>query len=583
MKFSGCVASFIVLIIFFSVALFGNIGNHLSVIEIAGASGNSEQQSSEKGSTRNTEEQFVVAMLPFYSVDDSGKTGINYEFTEALKERMEKESPDLQLIVLENCTNYNEEIARAQGREVEANLILYGEIKSGSRDPEKITYYVIPLSGFEVDPFLLKNPEAMEQLSARASCSTIETEPLVISETDEKNCSSLLLTVNSFKDYKRLNFESAQDSFQSIKNYESNYQLLFYIANCYYFENKQNDSYYFYEKVLELESQSTETMLNKANTLAFLSHQGTIYEGQEEFGRDFNLSWQAVDMYDKIIEIGPQSAVALNNKGCLLYEMGKPEEALKAYQKALEINPELELAWRNKGDCLIILGRYNEAVEAYDYALIIDPQSPGAWCGKASALLSMGETEESLETCEKGLEANPQSWALWQNKGTALHFSGRSEEALAVYDKTLELNPRCEMACMHKGIIYEELGETDKALEAYNAALSIDPYYSLVWYNKGNLYYNTENYEEAIRIYDKCLEIDPELEYAWLYKAYSLYYLGRYEDSLEATDKVIKINPRSSDAWFNRGDVLYEMERYDEADKAYWKAVKCHLREKIGI
>lgn len=579
MKPSKYFVSFITMILFLLVVLSGNMGDHLSVIEIVEAAGISEQKY-----TKNSDEQFVVAILPFYNIEESGKNWINSEFTEDLQKKLGEEFPNLQLIILENCTEYDKEMAEVQGREAGANLIIYGKIKSENGNLEEITYYIIPLSGFEVDPFLLKNPEALAQLSARASYSTIETEPLVISETDEKNHSSLLLAVNSFKDYKKLNFESALDSFQSIKNYESNYQVLFYIANCYYFENKLNDSHNFYEKVLKFEPQSTEAMLNKANTLAFLGHPGTIYEEQEEFGRSFDLSWQAIDMYDKIIEIEPQSSVAWSNKGCLLNEMGKPEEALEACEKALKIDPDLELAWRNKGDCLVALDRYDEAVDAYDEALRIDPENPGALCGKASILLFiMGENEEALEACEKGLEAYPQSWILWQNKGIALYFSGRQEEALAAYDKALELNPRFAMAWMNIGIIYEKLGETDKALEAYDTALSIDPYYSIVWYNKGNLYYNSENYEEAIYAYDKCLEMNPGFEGAWLNKAYALYYLGRYKDSLEATDKAIEINPKSSSAWLNRGDVLSEMKRYEESNEAYWKALKYFLREIIGI
>jgi len=263
MKLSRYAVSFIMLTTFLLVVLFGNIGNHLSLIETAEAAGSSEQES-----TKNTEEQFVVAILPFYNTDNSGKTEINSKFTEALKKGIEEESPDLQLIILENCTDYNEEIARSQGREVEANLIVYGKIKSENGNLEEVTYYIIPLSGFEVDPFLLKNPKALAQLSARASCSTIETKPLVLSEIDKQNYSAFLHAVNFFKEYKKMDFESALNSFQSIKNCESNYQLLFYIANCYYFENKLNDSCYFYEKVLKLEPQSTETMLNKANALA---------------------------------------------------------------------------------------------------------------------------------------------------------------------------------------------------------------------------------------------------------------------------------------------------------------------------
>lgn len=577
MKLSRCATSFIMLTIFLLVILFGNMGNQLSLIEIAEAASSSEQEH-----IKNAEERFVVAILPFHNTDKSGKNEVDSKFTETVKTRIEEEFPELLLITIDNCTAYDKKTARSQGRETGANIVIYGEIESENGYLEEVTYYIIPLSGFEVDPFSFKDPEILANLSARTSCSTIESKPLVLSEIDKKSCSSLLNAVNSFKKYKELDFESALSSFQSIKGYESNYQLLFYIGNCYYFESKLNDACYFYEKTLELEPQTIETMLNKANTLAFLGSPKTVYKEQEEFERDFELSWQAIDLYDRIIEIGLSSAAAWSNKGCLLNEMGKPEEALEACEKALETDPDLELAWMNKGDCLIVLGRLDEAVDAYDEALKIDPENPGAWCGKAYILFAMGEVKESLEACEKGLEKNPEYWGLWLNKGNALYFSGRQEEAQEAYDRALELNPQFAMAWMNKGNIYKEAGEVDKALEAYNTALSIDPHYSVLWFKKGNLYYNLEKYEEAIYAYDKCLEIDPESEYAWLNKAYALYYLGRYEDSLEATDKVIEINPQSSGAWFNKADIFSEMDKCEESNDAYWKAFKCLFKEWIG-
>lgn len=613
MKFSRYITYFIMLAIFLLTLSLGNVENHLSLIEGAEAAGSSEQEQ-----INNTEEQFAVAVLPFYITDNSGKKEADSKFTKAVEIAIKEKFPDLSLISLGNCTGYDEEkIARSQGREAGANLIIYGEIENDNGHPEEVTYHIIPLSGFEIDSFSLKNPEALAYLSARASCSTIESKPLILPEVDEKNYSSLLNAVNSFKKYKGLDFESALSSFQSIKGYESNYQLLFYIANCHYFENELNDSRYFYEKVLELEPQTTEAMLNKANALAFLGSPKTVYQGQEEFDRNFEFSWQAIDLYDRIIEIDPNSAVAWNNKGCFLNEMGKPEEALEACEKALEIDPNLELAWRNKGDCLAALGRYDEATGAYDEALKIDPKNPGDWCGRASALLVMGKSEESLEACEKGLEMNPENWVLWQNKGNALSFLSRQEKAQEAYNRALELNPQLAIAWMNKGNIYQETGEMDKALEAYDKALLIDPHYSLVWFNKGNtyyelgemdkaleaydkalsidpdcpavwfnkgnVYYDSEKYEEAIYAYDKCLKTDPGSGYAWLNKAYAFYYLGRYEDSLEATDKVIEINPQSSSAWFNKADILSEMNREEESNKAYWKALKCLSKEWIGI
>ncbi len=47
-----------------------------------------------------------------------------------------------------------------------------------------------------------------------------------------------------------------------------------------------------------------------------------------------------------------------------LSELKRYEEAIEAYEKAIEINPQYTDAWYNKGFCLSELKRYEEAIEA---------------------------------------------------------------------------------------------------------------------------------------------------------------------------------------------------------------------------
>lgn len=63
----------------------------------------------------------------------------------------------------------------------------------------------------------------------------------------------------------------------------------------------------------------------------------------------------------------------MNNKGCILTKLGKYQEAIESYDKALEINPNDFDAWNNKGHALKDSGRYQEAITSYDKALKINP------------------------------------------------------------------------------------------------------------------------------------------------------------------------------------------------------------------
>jgi tetratricopeptide (TPR) repeat protein len=64
-----------------------------------------------------------------------------------------------------------------------------------------------------------------------------------------------------------------------------------------------------------------------------------------------------------------KNVVVLNNKGVALSRLGKYTEAIEVYDRALQLDPEYVSAWNNKGVVLSRLGKYAEAIEAFDSAL----------------------------------------------------------------------------------------------------------------------------------------------------------------------------------------------------------------------
>ena len=68
----------------------------------------------------------------------------------------------------------------------------------------------------------------------------------------------------------------------------------------------------------------------------------------------------------------PQYAVAWIYKGNALYNQHKYDEAIQAYDKAIEIDPDTCTAWNNKGIAFDDVGKYDEATQAYDKAIKMD-------------------------------------------------------------------------------------------------------------------------------------------------------------------------------------------------------------------
>ncbi len=149
--------------------------------------------------------------------------------------------------------------------------------------------------------------------------------------------------------------------------------------------------------------------------------------------------------------------MAWYNKGLALAKLGKYEEAIECFDKAIELNPNFAPAWNNKGVALAKLGKYEEAIKCYDKALEIDPNYYYAWNNKGVALAKLGRYEEAIKCYEKAIQINPNYVDAWYNLGLALSKLGRYEEAIKCFDKVLKLKPDYQSAKETKEIVEKKI------------------------------------------------------------------------------------------------------------------------------
>ena len=81
----------------------------------------------------------------------------------------------------------------------------------------------------------------------------------------------------------------------------------------------------------------------------------------------------------------------LRKKADALRSLGKYDEAIQEYDKAIEINPHDYNARINRGLSFGDLDNYDEIIKAYDEALRLDPEYAVAWNNKGIALKALGE------------------------------------------------------------------------------------------------------------------------------------------------------------------------------------------------
>jgi tetratricopeptide (TPR) repeat protein len=172
------------------------------------------------------------------------------------------------------------------------------------------------------------------------------------------------------------------------------------------------------------------------------------------------------------------------SKGLEFQESGKLEEAIECYDKALEINPLYEGAWGNKGTCLDSMGRYSNALKCYDKVLEINPKSHLGWYAKGNTLHKLDRHEEAIKCYDESIKINPDHYGSWNNKGNCLAILDRYEEAFICFDKAISINSSEESAWALKGTWLDRIGRPEEAIQYYDDALKINPNDANIWFKK---------------------------------------------------------------------------------------------------
>ncbi|PKL57612.1 MAG: hypothetical protein CVV34_06610 [Methanomicrobiales archaeon HGW-Methanomicrobiales-5] len=83
------------------------------------------------------------------------------------------------------------------------------------------------------------------------------------------------------------------------------------------------------------------------------------------------------------------------------------EQALECFNKSLELDPQFEDAWLGKSVALYNLRRYQDALQSIDRALELNPEYATAWWMKGMILSSLGKPDEADRSYARAQEINP--------------------------------------------------------------------------------------------------------------------------------------------------------------------------------
>lgn len=188
--------------------------------------------------------------------------------------------------------------------------------------------------------------------------------------------------------------------------------------------------------------------------------------------QDMGLWQAALADYDSALarqQGQPGEADSHNHRGTVLKELRSYPEALQSYDRAIQLEPGRANFHNNRGIVLRVAGNYLEALAAFDRALALQPAYAQAFNNRGNTLNNLGRLEEALQSYERAMALEPECATFHTNCGNILQELQRPDAALQRYRQATRLDPADAHARWSLSLALLQLGEFGEGWPAYES------------------------------------------------------------------------------------------------------------------
>ena len=200
-----------------------------------------------------------------------------------------------------------------------------------------------------------------------------------------------------------------------------------------------------------------------------------VYAGlaaaQEQLG-EFELAISACLESLRINAAQKNVAITL---GRLYDRLDKVEEAVQYYNRAIELGYNAADVFINLGRMLALQGKFTEAESQYKRAIAVDSASVEALSNLALLYEDMQDFDNALECIESACRFDDNDERLAYNHAKILVSLRQYSDAEAIYKKILEKNPDFSEAAVNLGNLYLLAGKANEAQGLYEHACASRP------------------------------------------------------------------------------------------------------------
>lgn len=149
-------------------------------------------------------------------------------------------------------------------------------------------------------------------------------------------------------------------------------------------------------------------------------------------------------------------------------------QALDDYNKAIELDTSRWKAYHNRGVSYAMQGEYEKALAEFDQALRYKPTYANTWFNRGEIHYEQGKYAEAISDYNNVLRFDSSDADAYTRRGHAYFKLGRYREALADYSRAVDRRPKDAMAYLNRGEAYLSLSQWPQAAQDYRQAITLD-------------------------------------------------------------------------------------------------------------
>ena len=218
-------------------------------------------------------------------------------------------------------------------------------------------------------------------------------------------------------------------------------------------------------------------------------------------------SEQAIQYYNKAIDLDPNDAKVYYNRGVAYGNKGELDQAIQDFTKAIDLNPNDAIAYNNRGIAYGDKDDFDRAIQDYTKAIKRNSDYAEAYNNRGVAYGNKGDFDRAMQDYDKAIDLDPNDAIAYNNRGVAYRGKGKLDQAIQDYTKAIELNPQLAEAYNNRGNAYKNKGELDQAIQDYDKAIELKPDFAEAYFNRGIDYKNKGDLDRAIQEYTKAIDL----------------------------------------------------------------------------